>query len=79
MGKGLDVEEAALSGLLLGLLLASRRSFSARPDPRSLRRLVTVLVGRTAPATLLGWVWLTVDPDGEPPGTTSVDRLRQAF
>ncbi len=61
MGKGLDVEEAALSGL------------------RSLRRLVTVLVGRTAPATLLGWVWLTVDPDGEPPGTTSVDRLRQAF
>jgi lysyl-tRNA synthetase class 2 len=77
--KGLDVEEAALSGALFVLLLASRRSFTARPDPRSVRRVVTVLTAGTALATLLGWLWLTVDRDGEAPGTTSVDRLEQAF
>ncbi|HEX6877879.1 MAG TPA: phosphatidylglycerol lysyltransferase domain-containing protein [Nocardioidaceae bacterium] len=77
--KGLDVEEAVLSGAVFALLLASRRSFTARPDPRSMRRVATVLVMGTALATLLGWVWLTVDRDGEAPGTTSVDRLEQAF
>jgi lysyl-tRNA synthetase class 2 len=77
--KGLDIEEAVLSGAVLGLLLASRRNFTARADPRSLRRVVTVLVGGTLLGTLIGWVWLTAERHGQAPGTTSLERLEQAF
>ena len=44
--KGLDVEEAVLSLAVFVLLLASRRNFTAKPDPRSPRRLVAVVLGR---------------------------------
>ncbi len=77
--KGLDVEEAVLSGAVFVLLLASRKGFTARPDPRSVRRVVGVLTVGTALATTLGWIWLSIDRDGEAPGTTWLDRLAQAF
>lgn len=77
--KGLDVEEALLAAALLGLLLSARKQFNARPDPRSTRRVVQVLVLGPAVATLLGWVWLTVDTDSQAPGTTTGDRIAHAF
>ncbi len=52
--KGLDVEEAALSLALVVLLLAARRNFTAKPDPRSLSRTVAVLVVGPLVATVLG-------------------------
>ena len=77
--KGLDVEEATLSLLLVALLLSARRHFDARPDPRSLPRLGAVLLAGPPVATLLGWLWLAVDADGQAPGTSTVDRVAQAF
>ncbi len=77
--KGLDVEEAALALLVFVLLLAARRRFTAKPDPRSLVRLVTVLVGGATFATVLGWLWLVIDADGQQPGTGNADRVAQAF
>ena len=77
--KGLDVEEATLSLFLVVLLVTSRRHFTARPDPRSLPRLVAVLVAGPVVATVLGWLWLAIDADGQAPGTTTADRFAQAF
>jgi lysyl-tRNA synthetase class 2 len=77
--KGLDVEEATLSLALLVLLIAARREFTARPDPRSLRRLLAVLLVGPAVGTLLGWVWLNLDRDSQAAGTTQPDRVLQAF
>ncbi|MGZ4427423.1 MAG: phosphatidylglycerol lysyltransferase domain-containing protein [Nocardioidaceae bacterium] len=77
--KGLDVEEAVLSTLLFALLLGSRKHFTAKPDPRSLSRLVAVLVLGPVVATVLGWMWLAIDADGQAPGTTFLDRVAQAF
>jgi lysyl-tRNA synthetase class 2 len=77
--KGLDVEEALLSLAVFVLLLASRRRFTAKPDPRSLRRLATVAVGGVLIATVLGWLWLAVDADGQAPGTSTADRVSQSF
>ena len=73
--KGLDVEEAALAVLLFVLLLSARRNFTAKPDPRSLRRLTAVLVLGPVVATLAGWIWLNLDPGDEAPGTTQGARL----
>ena len=77
--KGLDVEEATLCAALFVLLLSARKEFTAKPDPRSLRRVVTVLVGGTVLATLVGWAWLAIDSDGQAPGTTTLDRITHAF
>jgi lysyl-tRNA synthetase class 2 len=77
--KGLDVEEATLSLALLVLLVAARREFTARPDPRSLRRLLAVLLVGPAVGTLLGWLWLNLDRDSQAAGTTEADRVLQAF
>lgn len=77
--KGFDVEEAALSVALFVLLATARSRFTARPDPRSSRKLVTVLVAGPVVATLIGWVWLTVDADGQAAGTSSLDRLVHAM
>ena len=76
--KGLDIEEAVLSLALFGVLLSSRRNFTARPDPRSTQRLVAVLLLGPVVATLLGWIWLLVDADGQVPGTTNPERIAQA-
>ncbi len=77
--KGLDVEEAVVAALLLVLLLAGRRHFTARPDPRSVTRIIAVAMLGPVIATALGWAWLAVDADGQAAGTTSPQRVGQAF
>jgi lysyl-tRNA synthetase class 2 len=77
--KGLDLEEAGLSLVLFVLLATSRRQFTARPDPRSLPRLLTVAALGPLIATALGLVWLNIDRDGQAPGTGQTDRIAQAF
>ena len=76
--KGLDVEEALMCLLLAGYLVAVRGEFTAKPDPRSGGRLVRVILLGPVVATVLGFLWLTVDNDGHAAGTTWVDRLAQA-
>jgi lysyl-tRNA synthetase class 2 len=76
--KGLDVEEAALSLVLFVVLLSARPAFTARPDPRSAQRVVAVLVVGPIVATVLGWIWLAVDADGQVPGTTTSQRIAQS-
>ncbi|RNL78246.1 phosphatidylglycerol lysyltransferase domain-containing protein [Nocardioides marmorisolisilvae] len=76
--RGLQAEQAFLCILLIVLLVASRKNFTARPDPRSLRRVVAILVAGPLIGTALGWLWLAVDSDGQVPGTSSGDRLAQA-
>ena len=77
--KGLDVEEATLSLALVFLLLSSRRNFTAKPDPRSLTRMISVLVIGPLVATVLGWAWLAIDADGQAPGTSTGGRIVHAF
>jgi lysyl-tRNA synthetase class 2 len=77
--KGFDVEEAALSVALFVVLATARGRFTARPDPRSNRKLVTVLLAGPVVATLLGWVWLEVDADGQAAGTSTGDRFVHAL
>jgi lysyl-tRNA synthetase class 2 len=42
-------------------------------------RLLAVLVIGPVVATFFGWVWLSLDADGQAPGTTLSDRVAQAF
>ncbi len=77
--KGLDIEEAVMALAVVVLLLASRSRFTAKPDPRSLSRLVAVLVVGPVLATVLGWLWLAIDGDGQQPGTTTPQRFLHAF
>jgi lysyl-tRNA synthetase class 2 len=77
--KGFDVEEAALSVALFVVLATARGRFTARPDPRSTRKLVTVLLAGPVVATLLGWLWLEVDADGQAAGTSTGDRFVHAL
>src|SRR4051794_7384425 len=77
--KGLDVEEALVTLSMLALLISARRSFTARPDPRSLSRVLAVLVMGPVVATALGWCWIGLDADGQVSGTTQVQRVRTAF
>src|SRR3954454_14440291 len=75
--KGLDVEEATLSVLLLLLLVTSGQQFRARPDPRSSGRLVGVMAGGTSVAWILGFLWVSVDAGGQVAETSTGDRMRQ--
>lgn len=77
--KGLDAEESIMCVALAVLLVRSRRQFTARPDPRSLARVVTVLVVGPLVAGALGFTWLSVDSDGQDPSTTPAARLAQGF
>jgi lysyl-tRNA synthetase class 2 len=76
--RGLQVEQASLCVLLIVLLLASRKNFTARPDPRSIRLVGVILVLGPVIGTALGWLWLTVYQHGQSPGTTIGDRFGQA-
>lgn len=77
--KGLDVEEALVTASMLVVLLAARPNFTARPDPRSLSRVLMVVLAGPVVATALGWLWLGLDADGQAAGTTQAARIRQAF
>ncbi|MCW2783728.1 MAG: hypothetical protein JWP74_245 [Marmoricola sp.] len=76
--RDLQAEQAFLCLLLIVLLVASRKNFTARPDPRSLRKVMGILVLGPLIGTALGWLWLAVDSNGQVPGTSSGDRLAQA-
>ena len=60
--KGLDVEEAVFSAVVLGLLLVARPAFTGAPDPRSRRHVVIVLVGGSLTALGVGSGLILVDP-----------------
>ncbi len=77
--KGLDVEEATFTASVFLLLLAARHRFQALPDPRSPRRILTLVVLGVPLATLLGFVWISTDLDDLAPGSTAVSRLTEAF
>ena len=77
--KGLDVEEALMCVGLTALLLRSRREFTARPDPRSLTRVLTVLLLGPLIAGTLGFIWLVLDDAGQAAGTGTLARLAQAY
>lgn len=77
--KGLDVEEATVCAALLGLLLAARGRFRALPDPRSPRRILTVVALGVPVATSLGLLWMVVDLDGFAPGTRVAAKLAEAM
>lgn len=76
--KGLDVEEAALSGAVLFLLLAGRRRFPAAPDPRSWRATLAVAVGAVVTGTCLGFLLLVTADGGQATGTTAGQRFVHA-
>ena len=68
--KGLDVEEAALSAVVLAGLLASRAAFPAAADRVSWRRASGVAVAAPALAVLAGTAYLALRPHaivGRPP------------
>ncbi|NYD40886.1 phosphatidylglycerol lysyltransferase domain-containing protein [Nocardioides panaciterrulae] len=77
--KGFDFEEAMLSLALFVLLATARERFTARPDPRSTRKLVTVLLAGPVVAGGLGWIWLELDASGEAAGTSTGDRASHAL
>jgi lysyl-tRNA synthetase class 2 len=76
--RGLQAEQAFVCVLLIVLLLTARKNFNAKPDPLSLRRLAAVVTIAPPFAIALGWLWLTIDRDGEAAHTTGWDRLAQA-
>jgi len=77
--KGLDVEEAVMCTVMVVLLICGRRSFTARPAPRSLLSMVAALTVGPVVAAALGWIWLMVDAHGQVADTTPWDRIVEAF
>jgi lysyl-tRNA synthetase class 2 len=65
--------------VLLVLLVNSRQKFTAKPDPRSLGRVLTALGTGPLIATALGFLWLMVDRDGQAPGTTAASRITESL
>lgn len=61
VAKGLDIEEAAVSAVLLGGLLMTRREFRAQGDPRTRRRAVTVGLALLAGSISLGCLLIALD------------------
>jgi lysyl-tRNA synthetase, class II len=76
--KGLDVEEAALSAVVLVLLVAGRSRFVAAPGPRSWRTTLGVAAGAAVTGTTLGFLLLTTLDGGQVAGTTAAERLDHA-
>jgi lysyl-tRNA synthetase, class II len=76
--KGLDVEEALLSAVVLVLLVLGRRHFVAAPDPRSGRTTVGVALAAAATATVLGTLLLATVDGGQAAGTTTGQRFIHA-
>ena len=77
--KGLDLEEAAVSLAVLGLLIASRREFRAAGDPTTRWLALRALVELPALGTGLGLVLLRLDA-GEIAGPAPLgDQLRHVL
>lgn len=76
--KGLDVEEAALSAVVLVLLVAGRSRFDAASAPRSWPTTVAVAAGTAATGTVLGYLLLATVDGGQVAGTTAGQRLVHA-
>jgi lysyl-tRNA synthetase class 2 len=60
VAKGLDVEEAAVSALLLAGLIAYRRDFYARGDPRTRWRALVVLLQLAVLSVVVGFVLVRI-------------------
>ena len=60
--KGLDVEEAVFSAVVLMLLLIARPAFTGAPDPRNRRHVAIVLVGGSLAAVVVGIGLILADP-----------------
>jgi lysyl-tRNA synthetase class 2 len=76
--KGLDIEEATLTGAVFVLLLTARSRFRALPDPRSPLRILGVVALGVPATVLLGFLWISVDLDGLAPGSGIRTRLTEA-
>ena len=76
--KGIDVEEAVLTGLVLVLLLSSRSNFVARADPRSTKRLLATVFLMPWFTIMAGWLLLTLRDRYQAPGSTSWERVQEA-
>lgn len=80
--KGLDIEEAVLSCVVLGLLLSTRRVFTGAPDPRSWRYVAAVAAGSGTLATIVGALLIVVRPRwvaGTPSLPAVVNEVWQGF
>lgn len=77
--RGLRGTPEILCILLFVLLLFARPNFNARPDRRSLRRFVAVVVLGPILATAVGFLWLQGFDGQQAPGTTPWERLQHAF
>lgn len=77
--KGLDVEEAAISAAVLLLLVGARSNFTGRADPRSRSHVAVAAVGAFVTAVGIGFAWLEVERDAQPPGTSHRQRLLHAL
>ena len=64
---------------MLLLLIAGRRDFTARPDPRSAGTVLLTALSGVVLATGVGWAFLTVTAFHEAPGTSALERLQQAL
>jgi len=76
--KGLDYEEAALTALVFGLLLTSRNNFTARPDPRSSKRVWATAIVMPLIAIFFGWLMLTLRDRYQIPQPSAWERLQEA-
>jgi lysyl-tRNA synthetase, class II len=69
--KGLDIEEAAFSAVVLGLLLIARPAFTGAPDPRSRRHVAIVLLGGSLASVAAGCAVILAAP-GDSAGVWTV-------
>src|SRR4051812_1303022 len=76
--KGLDVEEASLAAVVLLLLVAGRRRFTAAPRPRSTSTTCAVAIAAVLIGTVLGFVLLSLGAAAQAASATWDQRLAQA-
>ncbi|WP_433503458.1 phosphatidylglycerol lysyltransferase domain-containing protein [Pseudonocardia halophobica] len=70
---------AAVTALLLGLLVVTRRSFPARSDPGGVTRAARVLVQFAVAGVGVVWLFLALNPHRLAPGTSASAQLDQAL
>jgi lysyl-tRNA synthetase, class II len=75
--KGVDVEEALCSLVVLGALVANRRIFTVRPCPRRTRTMTIALPVIAATTLLYGVAGLYLERDGVRPALTLTLAVRE--